>query len=42
MTIQKTRFADKIVYHEKIDKNLLGIKVPSMILQPLVENTVKH
>lgn len=42
MTIQKTRFAEKIIYKEEIDKNLLGIKIPSMIIQPLVENAVKH
>ncbi len=42
LDIEKTRFGDKIIYHETIDEAALGIPVPSMILQPIFENAVKY
>ncbi len=42
LDIEKTRFGEKIIYHENIDKAALGIPVPSMILQPIFENAVKY
>ena len=36
------RFPDKYVLKEEIDENTLSYRVPSMILQPLVENCIKH
>lgn len=42
LDIEKTRFGEKIIYHEDIDKAALGISVPSMILQPIFENAVKY
>ena len=42
MTIQRYRFVGKIRWAEDIDENLLDTQIPGMILQPLVENAVKH
>ena len=40
--ITNYRFPDKYVLIEEIDENTLSYRVPSMILQPLVENCIKH
>ena len=42
LDIEKVRFGEKINYIENIGKSCLETKVPSMILQPLFENAVKH
>lgn len=42
LKIEKFRFGDKIEYTIDIDDSLLGIKIPKMSLQPLVENACKH
>ncbi|MCR4677849.1 MAG: histidine kinase [Lachnospiraceae bacterium] len=36
------RFPDKYVLKEEIEESTLSYRVPSMILQPLVENCIKH
>ncbi|HEY8348714.1 MAG TPA: histidine kinase [Clostridiales bacterium] len=36
------RFGDSIRFEYNIDRNLLGIKVPPLIIQPLVENATIH
>ena len=36
------RFPDKYVLKREIGENTLNYRVPSMILQPLVENCIKH
>ena len=40
--IQKLRFADRLNVVMQVPEELLGAQVPSLILQPLVENAVKH
>lgn len=40
--IQKTRFADRIAFQTDIDEQLLDVQIPSMTLQPLVENAFIH
>ena len=40
--ISKVRFGDSFVFKKEIDKSLLELKVPSMILQPLIENSFKY
>ena len=36
------RFSGDIHYKKKIEKSLLNVPMPSMILQPIVENCVNH
>ncbi len=40
--ILNVRFSGDIGYEKQIDKRLLDIRMPSMILQPVVENAVNH
>ena len=40
--ILNVRFAGDIHYSKEIDETVLGVSIPSMILQPLVENAVNH
>lgn len=40
--IQKLRFQDRIVFESTLDPDLSLIKIPSVTLQPLVENAVVH
>ena len=42
ISIQQVRFGDRLVYKEQIDKNCLKLELPPMVLQPLIENAVKH
>jgi len=42
LDIEKIRFEDRFSYSETIDNNCSKIQVPSMILQPLFENSIKH
>lgn len=36
------RFGDRLTVHREIDEGLLGLTVPRLILQPIVENAVEH
>lgn len=42
ISIQQVRFGDRLKYVEDIDKSCLSLTIPPMVLQPLVENSVKH
>ncbi len=42
MYIMKVRFSSEIGYTKQIDEELLDMKLPSMILQPVVENSMKY
>lgn len=42
MEIQTLRFGDRIKYVQQIDDNVLNKEVPLFILQPLLENCIKH
>jgi two-component system, LytTR family, sensor kinase len=42
LDIEKIRFEEKFDYTEEIDNDVLDLKVPNMILQPLFENAIKH
>ncbi len=42
LEIEKTRFSDRLSIDFRIAPETLGALVPAMILQPLVENSVKH
>lgn len=40
--ILNVRFSGEIHYHKQIDDRLISISMPSMILQPVIENSVNH
>ena len=42
INIQKKRFGERIQFHTDIDESCLEWSIPSMIIQPLVENAVIH
>lgn len=42
VNIEKTRFSDDLTICWDIDETLLATQVPSMVLQPLVENAIRH
>ncbi|MCP4723839.1 MAG: hypothetical protein GY863_02325 [bacterium] len=42
LEIEKTRFQDRLNVNLNIDKNALDCAVPNLLLQPLVENSIKH
>jgi two-component system LytT family sensor kinase len=42
MSIELVRFGDKLRFVKDIEPDTLNHLVPSMILQPLVENSIKH
>lgn len=42
MDIEKIRFGDKFTYSEEIGEGCCDLEVPSMILQPIFENAIKH
>lgn len=42
MYILNVRFSGDIQYEKAVDEDLLHVEMPSMILQPIVENSVNH
>jgi signal transduction histidine kinase len=42
VNIQKHRFADRLSFVSEVDDDLLDAHVPSLLLQPLVENAIVH
>jgi two-component system LytT family sensor kinase len=42
MALQRVRFADRLIIEKTIPADTLDGLVPTMILQPLVENAIKH
>lgn len=40
--IMKVRFGNRYEFEKEIDNELLSVSMPNMILQPLVENCIKH
>jgi two-component system LytT family sensor kinase len=42
LAIEVVRFGDKLRFHKEIDTNTVDRMVPSMILQPIIENSIRH
>ncbi|GFR34303.1 sensor histidine kinase [Thermobrachium celere] len=42
ISIEKARFGDRLNYFYEIDDRILDEKIPSFMLQPIVENSIKH
>ena len=42
LEIEQTRFHDRLKVHMDVPSDLLAVYVPSLALQPLVENAIKH
>ena len=40
--IQQRRFGDRLRFNLQVDANMLDCAVPTLVLQPLVENAVRH
>jgi two-component system LytT family sensor kinase len=42
LDIEKIRFGEKLKFKKKIEKNCDKLFLPNLILQPLIENAIKH
>ena len=42
LQLQQIRFPGRFTYHETVDPSLLDVRVPSMLLQPILENAFNH
>jgi two-component system LytT family sensor kinase len=42
LSIEMVRFGDKLRFHKEVEPDALDARVPSMLLQPIVENSLKH
>lgn len=40
--IQSKRFEDRIHFEFNVEKNVPDIKIPSMIIEPLIDNAIRH
>jgi two-component system sensor histidine kinase YesM len=42
LMLQKMRYGDRLEYHIDVEEDLLDCRVPKLIIQPLVENSIVH
>jgi len=42
LDIEHTRFADRLIVKMEVEPQTLGFMVPNLILQPIVENAIRH
>jgi sensor histidine kinase YesM len=42
LDIEKVRFGARLNFVSKVPENCINLEIPNMILQPLIENSIKH
>lgn len=42
LSLQKRRFGERLSYEINIDEEILKLKAPKLVLQPIIENSIKH
>ena len=42
LAVQQTRFRDRLKVQLAVDPNALGVPIPALLLQPIVENAIEH
>lgn len=42
LLLQKTRYGKRLEYHIDISDSLMGCMIPKLLVQPIVENSIKH
>jgi hypothetical protein len=42
LEIERVRFGDRLAFEDTIESDVTACKVPALVLQPLLENAVKH
>lgn len=42
LLLMKKRYEHRLIYHIQLDERLLAIRIPKLILQPMVENSLQH
>jgi two-component system, LytTR family, sensor kinase len=42
LDIQKVRFKERLIFEKDISEEALSFKIPYLIIQPLIENSIKH
>ena len=40
--VERVRFREALDFQTEIDRSLLGMRIPALLLQPLLENAVRH
>lgn len=41
-SLQKLRFNERLLYQIKVDSDVPNIKIPKLLIQPIVENSIRH
>jgi len=42
LDVERVRFGDRLTYEDRLSPECLGERVPALVLQPLLENALKH
>ncbi len=42
LDVERIRYGDRLIYEQEVSELCLGHEVPALVLQPLVENALKH